>query len=90
MPASGAAPGVAQEPNGFEPAIAAAMQTALWQVTVGPALEDFLTLPAARADVVRNYFREHVRAAGPVPAMRVGRQPYGVLPVASRRLSPHL
>ena len=47
MPASGAAPGVAQEPNGFEPAIAAAMQTALWQVTVGPALEDFLTLSAA-------------------------------------------
>ncbi len=83
MPASGAAPGVAQEPNGFEPAIAAAMQTALWQVTVGPALEDFLTLSAARADVVRNYFREHVRAAGPVPAMRVGRQPYGVLPVTT-------
>ena len=32
---------------------------------------------------VANYFSEHVRAAGPVPAMRVGRQPYGVLPVTT-------
>ncbi len=29
--------------------MAAAMQTALWQVTIGPALEDFLGLPESRA-----------------------------------------
>ena len=63
--------------------MAAAMQTALWQVTIGPALEDFLGLPESRAAVVRDFFRAHVRAAGPVPAMRVGRQPYGVLPVTT-------
>ena len=31
-----------------------------------------------------------LHASGPLPAIRVGPQPYGVLPVASRRLSPHL
>ena len=81
--ASGATSASANEPDGFEPEMAAAMQTALWQVTMGPALEDFLALPESRADVVRDFFRGHVRAAGPVPAMRVGRQPYGVLPVTT-------
>jgi hypothetical protein len=80
---SGATADAASEPDGFEPEAAAAMQTALWQVTVGPVLEDFLVLPDARANVVRDYFRQHVRAAGPVPALRVGRQPYGVLPVTA-------
>jgi len=83
IPASGAAPGIAAEPDGFEPEAAAAMQTMLWQVTLGAALEDFLLLPNARADALREYFRQHVRAAGPVPALRVGRQPYGVLPVTA-------
>jgi hypothetical protein len=83
LPASGATSAVANEPDGFEPEMAAAMQTALWQVTIGPGLEDFLALPEPRAEVVRNFFRAHVRAAGPVPTMRVGRQPYGVLPVTT-------
>ena len=83
LPASGATSAVANEPDGFEPEMAAAMQTALWQVTIGPALEDFLGLPESRAAVVRDFFCAHVRAAGPVPAMRVGRQPYGVLPVTT-------
>ena len=45
LPASGATSAVANEPDGFEPEMAVAMQTALWQVTIGPALEDFLGLP---------------------------------------------
>jgi len=83
LPASGATSAVADEPEGFEPDLAAAMNTVLWQVTIGPALEDFLGLPEPRAEVVRTFFRSHVRAAGPVPAVRVGRQPYGVLPVTA-------
>ena len=31
-----------------------------------------------------------LHASGPLPAIRLGPQPYGVLPVAPRRLSPHL
>ena len=83
IPASGAASDIAAEPDGFEPEAAEAMQTLLWQVTLGAALEDFLLLPDSRANSVRDYFRKHVRAAGPVPAVRVGRQPYGVLPVTT-------
>ena len=33
-------------------------------------------LPAAR-----DHFKDHVRARGHFPALRIGRQPYGVLPV---------
>src|SRR5690606_2657531 len=32
----------------------------------------------------RAHFVEHVRAFGPLPTLRVGRQPYGVLPVTPR------
>jgi hypothetical protein len=71
------------EPTGFEEEAARAMQTVLWQVTVGATLEDFLLLPSARADAMREHFCGQVRAAGPVPAIRVGRQPYGVLPVTT-------
>ncbi len=83
LPHSGATAAMSSEPEGFEPAAARAMQTALWQVTIGTTLEDFLLLPEARAESVREFFREHVRAAGPVPALRVGRQPYGILPVTT-------
>jgi len=82
LPDSGASDPAA-EPDGFEPEAAAAMQTALWQVTIGAALEDFLLLPAARSEALRDFACRHLRAAGPVPAIRVGRQPYGVLPVSS-------
>ncbi|HEU4692239.1 MAG TPA: hypothetical protein VFS23_27940 [Vicinamibacterales bacterium] len=83
IPASGATAQVTAEPDGFEPEAASLMQTVLWQVTLGGTLEDFFGLPDARVNNVREYFRQHVRAAGPVPAIRVGRQPYGVLPVTT-------
>lgn len=31
----------------------------------------------------QNYFADYVRARGPLPAIRVGNQPYGILPVSS-------
>jgi hypothetical protein len=63
--------------------MAAAMQTALWQVTIGPALEDFLG--AARVTRAEwSGFLSCARACGWTgAAMRVGRQPYGVLPVTT-------
>ncbi len=83
IPDSGAVASIPAEPDGFESEAARAMQTVLWQVTLGSAIEDFLLLPNSRGDAVREYYRQHVNAAGPVPAVRVGRQPYGVLPVTS-------
>lgn len=83
LSASGATADLAAEPEGFEAEAASAMQTALWQITVGAALEDFLLLPPSRAEAMREYYREHVRAAGPITAIRVGRQPCGVLPITT-------
>jgi hypothetical protein len=41
--------------------------------------------PLTDADIAwaRSHFISYVRAGGPLPALRIGRQPYGVLPVSS-------
>jgi hypothetical protein len=80
---SGAVPEIGQEPDGFEPGIAQAIRTLLWMPLLGHLLEDLIGVPPARVEVVREHFIASVVAAGPVPAIRVGDQPYGVLPVTS-------
>ncbi|HEX2206582.1 MAG TPA: hypothetical protein VHG93_02810, partial [Longimicrobium sp.] len=66
-----------------EDAQAAAMNAALWPATWGHFLWQMMSgvLSFAEMDHGRAHFERHVRAAGPLPALRVGRQPYGVLPV---------
>ncbi len=67
------------------------MNTALWQATLGYFLLQMLGVgetsdsPVTDDDIawVRSHFIDFVRANGPLPAIRVGRQPYGVLPVTS-------
>jgi hypothetical protein len=61
------------------------MNTALWPATWGYFLDQMMgdTLPAERLGMVRKLFIEHVRGRGPVPVLRVGRQPYGILPASS-------
>jgi hypothetical protein len=67
------------------------MNTALWSATWGYFLLQMLGVgkpnesPLQDADIdwARNHFIDFVRANGPLPAIRVGRQPYGVLPVTS-------
>lgn len=39
--------------------------------------------PLSTLDAYRNHFIRYVRGRGPLPAIRVGRQPYGVLPAAA-------
>jgi hypothetical protein len=69
---------------------AGAMNVALWSPTWETMFERILqTDSQARlltdADVngVRTHFIERVRARGPVPALRLGKQPYGVLPIVA-------
>jgi hypothetical protein len=60
---------------------ARAMQTALWSATLGFFLESMvpgLASENTRA-LVQRHFLEHVRGRGSLPALRVGKQPYGVL-----------
>jgi hypothetical protein len=67
------------------------MNTALWQATWGYFLLQMLGVEATNESPLtdddinwtRRHFIEYVRASGPLPTVRVGKQPYGVLPVTS-------
>lgn len=70
--------------DGSDQQDARAMATVLWRATWGYFLEQlFEGIPEADIAVVRQHFVDHVRGRGPLPALRVGRQPYGVLPVTT-------
>lgn len=61
------------------------MNEVLWKTTWKRFLEELLALntPDQLQDInnMYNHFMKYVRARGPIPALRVGSQPYGVLPV---------
>jgi hypothetical protein len=61
------------------------MNRVLWPATLGYFLDQFLggVLPGYDPDAWRDHFAVHVHGRGPLPAVRVGRQPYGILPVTS-------
>ena len=71
--------------GGQEQTRAAAMNTALWPCTLGYYLEQMMAplLTSEQIADTRAHFRDHVRGRGPLPLMRIGRVPYGVLPVTS-------
>jgi hypothetical protein len=66
---------------------ARAMNTALWQGTWGYYFERLLrpVLDDHAIRRTRSFFNQYVSGRGPVPALRIGRQPYGVLPVTAFR-----
>jgi hypothetical protein len=60
---------------------------AIWESTLGLFGVEFLTPlvnDAALSDV-RSHARKYLQPAGPYHALRIGRQPYGVLPVVAGR-----
>jgi hypothetical protein len=67
------------------------MNTVLWQATWGYFLLQMLGVggtnesPLSDDDIAwaRSHFIDYVRASGPLPAVRIGKQPYGILPVTS-------
>jgi hypothetical protein len=64
---------------------ASAMNAVLWPATWGYYLEQIVTGAVPNPDVIlpeaRDHFTAHVRARGHLPTVRIGRQPYGILPV---------
>ncbi len=66
---------------------AGVMNQALWPATLGYFLAQIVhpLVEAAAIVEARAWFKDHVRAAGPLPTIRVGRVPYGVLPASSLR-----
>ena len=84
--------------DGAEQAHAKAMLQLLWPVTGGEFLEVLLTdnvgkgkvLPRSVEAFGRRHAATYVRARGPLPVLRIGQQPYGVLPVTSlKRWAAH-
>lgn len=71
--------------GGRDQAIVHAMNTALWPATIGHHLQSLLAPVLSRKTIARTrrFFIDHVSGAGRAPAIRIGRQPYGVLPVTA-------
>jgi hypothetical protein len=59
------------------------MQNALWEATWGYFLDQIMDplVDDATASDLRDHARRYVRGRGPLPVLRVGDQPYGLLPV---------
>ena len=69
--------------DGRDLAEARATNTALWPSTVGRWLQLAQTsnvVPAAAIPMTRAFFTDFVSGRGPLPAIRIGSQPYGILP----------
>ncbi|HEY5712273.1 MAG TPA: hypothetical protein VIT38_10285 [Allosphingosinicella sp.] len=65
----------------MDQADARAMNIALWPATLRPFLEEMLDSLLGRTTIrkVQQLFQAHVSGRGPVPAIRIGDQPYGVV-----------
>ncbi|MCP5028818.1 MAG: hypothetical protein GY929_21305 [Actinomycetia bacterium] len=66
---------------------AQAMNTVLFEAVVGTFARHLLPVKGTKVDPqvvddLRDWFIDEVSADGPIPTIRVGEQPYGVLPVA--------
>lgn len=71
--------------RGADQGDARAMNRALWPATWGYFLESMMS-PLLDDDTIektRAFFNDYVLGRGAVPALRVGRQPYGILPTTA-------
>lgn len=68
--------------DGLDQSEARAMQTALWPGTLGYMMKTLLAPVFSAPDVAatRDFFTSHVSGRGPLPALRIGKQPYGIVP----------
>ncbi|MDQ6701403.1 MAG: hypothetical protein M3Z36_14585 [Acidobacteriota bacterium] len=64
---------------------ARAMQCALWPATLGYWMDKMLTpvFNDAAVDDTRWFFTNYVTGRGAIPALRIGGQPYGILPTTA-------
>jgi hypothetical protein len=66
------------------------MMTALWPSTLGYFLSQMMAdvFTPAQIEIARQYVLANAIPRGPIPAFRVGKTPYGVLPITSLRRYP--
>ncbi|WP_028926214.1 hypothetical protein [Pseudonocardia acaciae] len=62
-----------------------AAHLALWPATWGNFLQTVLhpILPESTVELTREFFLRNVSGRGPIPTVKIGRQPYGILPTAA-------
>ncbi|MEP6492957.1 MAG: hypothetical protein ABJF01_09790 [bacterium] len=73
--------------NSSDSVVTSHLVNALWEGTLGSFAADLLTplVNDATLTDTRNHARQHLRPAGAYPVLRIGKQPYGVLPVVASR-----
>ncbi|GJL65133.1 MAG: hypothetical protein NPIRA05_01040 [Nitrospirales bacterium] len=72
-----------EQADRFDVREAQLMNTALWPATAGYFIEELIGLSPDTVRRVRDFFISHVAGRGTLPALRVGIQPYGILPTSS-------
>jgi len=62
-----------------------AMNKLLWSATMGYYLQQFLQPLISIEDInkTKDFFLNHVAASGLLPVLRIGKQPYGILPISN-------
>jgi hypothetical protein len=70
-----------------DPDTAGHMVNALWSATLGQTLDQLFDPQLTDDDIAatRDYAVRWLRPGGPLPTLRIGHQPYGVLPVMARQ-----
>ncbi|HEX5552942.1 MAG TPA: hypothetical protein VFX43_06795 [Chitinophagaceae bacterium] len=71
--------------DGLDQSDARNMNTALWPATLGYVMGSLMEGGFSDDTLVhtRDFFNRFVSGRGPVPAIRIGNQPYGILPTAA-------
>lgn len=71
--------------NGSDQLEAYAMNTALFPATLGYFMDEMMGPVFSEKDInnTRTFFTGFVSGRGPLPAIRIGKQPYGILPVSA-------
>jgi hypothetical protein len=73
--------------DGRDQTDARAMNIALWPATLGYWMDAMLGEPAhidhATTENTRKFFTRYVSGRGAIPAVRIGKQPYGILPATA-------
>ncbi len=69
--------------NGRDQLESMAMNTALFPATMGYFMEEMMDPLFSESDIeaTRELFANYISGRGPVPAIQIGKQPYGILPI---------
>jgi hypothetical protein len=71
--------------DGTDQSEAKAMNTALWPATIGYMMDSMMTPVFNKSTIesTRDFFNHFVSGRGLIPAVRIGSQPYGILPTTA-------